>query len=351
MVICKSVTRFARNTVDTLMITRELKNLGIDVFFEQERVHSISSDGELLLSILASYAQEESRVVSENCKWRIRKNFKNGIINNQFKIYGYEFKNGKLEIIPEEAEIIKIIFESYLEGSGLITIAKKLNALNIKSKLGTNWSNSTIFDILKNEKYIGDMLLQKSYIVDHLTKKQVKNNGELPQYYVKNSHAAIIDRELFEKVQNEMKRKSRKPIETKKNHIFTGKIKCGICGSNFKHKTANIGSKYAKSVWICNTFNTLGKSYCESKQIPEEILKSKAAEVLKISEFQGDKFKQNIKQILVPKFGTLLFYFVNGDQIETTWQNPSRRESWTEEKRQKARERALNNLTKGESEN
>jgi len=326
MIICKSITRFARNTVDTLVITRELKSLGIDVYFEQERIHSLSEDGELMLSILASYAQEESRVVSENCKWRLRKKFKEGLPNN-FRVYGYKLKNNKLEVIPEEAKVIKIIFGDYLSGLGRTAIAKKLNELKIKPMFGTVWRESVIASILKNEKYVGDLLLQKSYVSDHLSKKQVKNNGELPQYYVENNHEPIISKELFEKVKNEIKKRSKNPSKSRKQHLFTGKIKCGICGANYKFKMNG-----KKPVWICNTLNSLGKTHCSSKQIPENILKEKLQEIAKLSE---------IKQILVPEQGTLLFCSKNGAQIKTTWQNKSRSESWTPEMKKQAREKAL----------
>ena len=331
MIICKSITRFARNTVDTLIVTRELKKLGIDVFFETERIHSLSGDGELMLSILASYAQEESRIVSENCKWRIRKNFKEGK-STYFKIYGYEFKKGKLEIIPKEAEIVKMIFNDYLSGMRTTVIAKKLNELKIKPKLSKVWRESVISGILKNEKYVGDMLLQKSYIKDHLSKKQMKNNGELPQYYVENSHEPIISREVFEKVQNELKKRSKKPSKVQKQHLFTGKIKCEICGSNFKYKITALGTKYEKPVWICNTFNTLGKKHCGSKQIPEDILKEKLSEIGEISE---------IEQIIVPENGTIIFCLKNGQQIKKLWQNKPRSQSWTKKMKQKAKETAL----------
>jgi len=336
MVICKSITRFARNTVDTLVATRELKELGVDIYFELERIHSISEDGELLLSILASYAQEESRICSENCRWRIRNKFKKGIPSN-FRIYGYSNKKGDIIVVSKEAEIVKIIFNDYLSGMGTTAIAKKLNELKIKPKVSAVWRDSTISGILKNEKYIGDMLLQKSYAKDHLSKKQVKNDGVLPQYYIENNHEPIVSKEVFEKVQNEMKKRSRKPSKAEKQHLFTGKIKCGICGSNFKYKITNSGTKYAKSVWICNTFNTIGKSHCKSKQIPEGIPKEKLPEVATIEE---------VEQILVPENGTIIFCLKNGRQIKKSWQNKSRSQSWTAKMKDKAKKQALERRNK-----
>ncbi|GMB10627.1 MAG: recombinase family protein [Candidatus Improbicoccus devescovinae] len=348
MIICKSITRFARNTVDMLLITRELKNLSVDVYFEQEKIHSLSEDGELMLTILASYAQEESRVVSENCKWKLRKKFKSGIPNN-FKIYGYELKNGRLEITTKEAKIIKIIFKNYLEGLGKNAIMKKLNKLKIKPKISDFWNESTIDKILRNEKYVGDMLFQKTYVNNHLEKKKIKNSGELPMYLVKNSHEAIIDREIFDKVQNEIRRraeiyKPKNKLKSESKYLFTSKIKCEICGKNYRRKINGVGTKYEKAVWICSSFNLKGKFECSSKQVPEEILKSKIAEILNLSEFNEEKFKEKFKEINlieISKAGSLNFIFQNGTIMRKVWSYKSRSESWTPEMKEKARQKSL----------
>lgn len=345
VIITKSISRFARNTVTALETLRKLKNIDVDVYFEEENIHSLSADGELMITLLASYAQEESRSVSENCKWRLRNKFKEGLPNN-FKIYGYELKNNRLEVIPHEAKIIKMIFEDYLSEMGRNAIIRKLNELKIKPKFADAWRESVVFKILQNEKYIGDMLLQKSFVSDHLSKKQVKNNGQLPQYYVSDCHEAIIDRATFEKVQSEIKRRSTKSKKSKKNHVFTGKMKCGICGSFYKHKTTASGTKYEKSVWICNTFNSLGKSRCSSKQIPEDILKEKTAEVLQIPKFDKKTFKEKIKTIEISDSRSLTFFMEDGSKIHKTWENKSRRESWNEENRQMARTKALERVKK-----
>ena len=205
MVITKSISRFARNTLDTLTITRELKNLGIDVYFERERIHSVSSDGELMLTILASFAQEESRSVSENCKWQIRNSFKNGDYIN-FAMFRYKIRNKKFKIVPEEAEIVREIFYDFLSGMGRNAIMKKMIDKGYKTKFGKSWNESAIDRMLKNEKYSGDMLLQKRFTPDHLNKIQVKNNGELPMYYVKNGMEAIIDKKLLRQFKRKLKK-------------------------------------------------------------------------------------------------------------------------------------------------
>jgi len=274
MILTKSISRFARNSVDLLETVRELKNLGIDCYFEKENIHCISGDGELLLSILASFAQEESLSVSENCAWRIRNKYKDGIPNT-FTILGYDVKKGVLTVNPEEAKIVKMIFSDYLSGMGKTAIVKKLHESRVRPKLNGEWDSRKIHDILCNEKYIGDLLMQKGYISDHLTKKNRKNKGELPQYLVKDNHEPIIYRDTFEKAQREMARRAgqyypRSDITAK--YPFTGKIECGICGKHYRRKINNSGTKYERVIWVCSTYNTLGKSHCASRQIPESTL-------------------------------------------------------------------------------
>lgn len=182
MVIAKSITRLARNTVTLLETARELKLLGVDIFFEKENIHTLSTDGELMLALLSSFAQEESRSASENVKWRIRKNFEAGI-PNAGNTLGYRLRNGALEIVPEEAETVRQIFTDFLSGMGRTAIARKLNRMGIPTKHGSAWNANTLYRILRNEKYAGDLLLQKTYRPDHINKKDIDNCGELPMYY------------------------------------------------------------------------------------------------------------------------------------------------------------------------
>ena len=282
MIITKSITRFARNTVTLLATIRELRDLGIDVYFEKENIHTLSADGELMITLLAAYAQEESYNVSENQKWRIRRMFEQGRPNTG-RMLGYRLKNGVLQIVPEEAEIVKMIFNDYLSGMGRNLIVKKLIRMGVPTLSGGQWRESTVLGILTNEKYTGDMLLQKTYSVDHLTKKQMINHGERRRYYIENSHEPIIDKETFAKVQQELARRAEKfqpnaPFSGE--YPFTGLIRCGFCGGYFRRKIANAGSKYAKPVWICDTYNTYGKDVCSAQQIPEKILMEKTSEVL-----------------------------------------------------------------------
>lgn len=344
MVITKSLTRFARNTVTLLETVRELKLLGIDVYFEKENIHTLSSDGELMLTLLASFAQEESRSVSENQKWRIRKMFEQGRPNTG-RMLGYRLKDGVLYVVPEEAEIVKMIFADFLSGMGKNAITKKLNRLNIPTMNGGPWGESVIYDVLHNEKYTGDMLLQKTYRPNHISKRSVANHGQLPQYYVENSHEPIIDKETFMLAQQESKRRAAAfPAKlASEPYSFTGIVRCELCGKLFKRKIANASSKYAKPVWICPTFNSRGKAVCPAQQIPEYILIAKTSEVLERTDWDREGLRRDIDEIKVPGFGRLTYVFQDGRSKEVTWQNPSRKKSWTKEMKQAAREHSLKN--------
>ena len=345
MIITKSISRFARNTLTVLETVRELKNLGIDVYFENENIHSLSEDGELMLTLLSSFAQEESLSVSENCKWRIRDKFKCGIPFNS-KTLGYTYENGNFEVDSSEAKIVKMIFEDYLNGMGMLMIAKKLEKMKIKPRHSTKWNKNSVRTILQNEKYTGDLILQKTFIKDHISKKHCINKGELPKYYVEKSHTPIIDKDTFFKVQDEIAKRAKKYSKVKNlnTYAFTSKIKCNLCGKNYRRKIAASGTKYEKPVWMCPTFNAYGKKCCPSSQIPEEILETISAEVLGISHFYKNIFEEKIKQIIVPNKGALYFIFKDGSQVKKTWNYPPRSESWTEEMKKMARENETKRL-------
>ena len=321
LIITKSISRFARNTVTLLETVRELKSLGVDVYFEEQNIHAISCDGELMLTILASYAQEESLSASENQKWRIRKNFEQGI-QSTFSLYGYRCKDRNITVYEPEAKIVKQIFKLYLAGIGSVNIANHLTALGIPSQSGGEWSSRTIMAMLKNEKYIGDMLLQKYYTKDHLTKKDTINKGELPQYYVENSHEGIISKDDFKAVQEILKSKPHFPS---KEYDFKRMVFCGICGNRYARK-----KNYKKYVWRCHVFHNQGKDKCPSKQVPDKVLKDKAKD-----------FDKEISKIIVFPNNQLKFIFVDNSEVITTWEQASRKNSWTDEMRENARQKTL----------
>ena len=346
LIITKSISRFARNTVTILQTVRELKEIGVNIYFEREKIYSMSPNGELMLTLLASFAQEESRSVSENCKWRIRNRFKTGDYYN-FNMLGYQITNKKLEKNSQEAEIVKMIFNDFMSGMGKNAIMKKLVSMGCQTKRHKNWGEETVTRILRNEKYAGDMLLQKYFKSNHIDKKDIKNIGQLPQYHVKNSHEPIIDRATFEAVQEELKRRTdcfAAPHKQKQPYCFTSKVICGNCGKCFHRKTAHLGKKYEKTVWGCSTYMRLGKSSCHFKQIPEEILMSLASEVLGNAKFDESDFIKRIAKVIVIDNGVIKFVFYDGTEVIKQWHYKSRSESWDEEKRQKAREYYFQNL-------
>jgi len=338
MIITKSISRFARNTVTLLETVRELKLLGVDVYFEEQNIHSMSGDGELMLTILASYAQEESLSASENCKWRIRKQFENGELAGLKFMFGYHIVKGEIAIDPEQAAVVRMIFKDYIGGMGGGRIAKKLKEMNVATVRGGAWDAERVIAILKNEKYTGNALLQKKYVADHLTKKLVRNDGKLPQYFAEGTHPAIIDMAIFEKAQAVMEER-RGRYSTKdtsaKRYAFSGIIRCGNCGKKYKRKVTA-----GKAAWQCATYLQEGKAACPAKQIPEAVLYMTGTEVLGLDEFDADIFKERIVEIMVPEFNTLLFVFSDGHAVEKVWQDRSRRVSWTIEMRQAAREKA-----------
>lgn len=344
IVLAKSITRFARNTVILLETVRELKKLGIDIHFEEEHIETLSSKGELMISILAARAQEESRSASENQLWRIKKSYEKGIPVTG-NCLGYRMVDHQFLIDEEEEQIVLRIFSMYLSGMGNAAIAKKLTEDGVKNRLGeVKWVPSGIAKILRNEKYRGDLKLQKTFVTDHISKKLVDNHGERAQYYVTDAHDPIISKERFEKVQQEIKRRADKPKKAKEPTFtaFSGLITCGRCGKHFARCMANAGTKYEKPAWGCKTSNTYGMSYCDMGQrIPEYILEEAVCSVLGIDHPDDKVIRDKVKEIVVPERNALLFKLSDGSEKKIEWHNRSRRESWTPEMREEARQREL----------
>lgn len=334
-IITKSISRFARNTVTLLSTIRELKHIGVDVYFEEQNIHTISSDGELMITILASYAQEESRQVSENMKWRIRKNFEEGKTWNSV-IYGYSYDDGIFKIIPYEAQVVRLIYDYYLSGMGVGAVTKKINEEGYLTRKNKKWNKSSVRYILTNYNYTGNLILQKTYTENHLTKKKKINNGHLPKYHVKESHEAIVSVTEYRKVQEELNKrdslsgKRRSP----QKYPFTGMIVCDKCGTNYRRKTTPY-----KHVWQCNNYIENGKVACDAKQVPEEILFEVSTDILELEEFNEDIFKKNIRSIKACDNNELVFTFNDETEVIKKWQNKPISESWTKEKRELARRR------------
>ena len=255
LIVTKSVSRFARNTVDSLTTVRNLKEKGVEIYFEKENIWTLDSKGELLITIMSSLAQEESRSISENCVWGQRKRFADGKVTVPFGHFlGYDRgEDGNLVVNPEQAATVKRIYSMFLQGMTPFGIASKLTADGILSPGGKErWNAGAVRSILTNEKYRGDALLQKSYTVDFLTKKKKPNDGEIPQYYVEGNHEAIIAPDVFEAVQRELERRSNGRNRHSGVHLFSGKIKCGQCGSWYGSKVWHSTDKYRQVIWQCN---------------------------------------------------------------------------------------------------
>ena len=276
LIITKSVSRFARNTVDTLTTVRRLKEKGVEIYFEKENIYTLDSKGEMLITIMSSLAQEESRSISENVTWGHRKLFADGKLMLPYGHFlGYKKGEDDLpEIVEKEAEIVRLIYRLFLEGQTPSGIAKYLTKEKIPSPSGKElWQKSTVTSILHNEKYKDDAMLQKTFTVDFLTKKKKVNEGEIPQYYVENSHPAIISPEVFDLAQHEFrKRKNVKGYKTG-GGCFSGKIICSECGSFFGSKVWHSTSKYRRVIWQCN-HKFKDKEKCKTPHLYEDDLKA-----------------------------------------------------------------------------
>lgn len=255
LIITKSVSRFARNTVDSLTTIRKLKENGTECYFEKENIWTFDGKGELLLTIMSSIAQEEARSISENCTWGQRRRLSEGKVSVPYACFlGYDKgEDGMLKINEEQAKVVRRIYGMFLQGQSAYAIARKFTEEKILTPAGkTTWYASTIKSILTNEKYKGDALLQKTYTSDFLTKKKKINMGEIPQYYVKNSHEAIIEPEVFDTVQKLMQKTKNKKGRQSCTSIFSSKIRCGDCGEYYGSKVWHSNDKYRRVIWRCN---------------------------------------------------------------------------------------------------
>ena len=311
-VITKSISRFARNTLDCLKYVRKLKELNIDIYFEKENIHTLEASGELLLTIMASLAQQESQSLSQNVKLGLQFRYQDGKVQiNHNHFLGYtKDADGNLIIVEEEAKVVRRIFREYLEGSSFRDIAEGLERDGIKTGgKKSKWHLSTVQGILRNEKYIGDALLQKTITTDFIEKTRIKNDGSLPQYYVKDSQPAIIPKDIFTQVQEEMARRANlfSGDESKKRRVYSSKYAlssictCSRCGDIYRRIAWNNRGKHSV-VWRCCTRVEHGPSACDAPTIQEEELQNATVKainmVLKCSDSMQDILKGNIEKVL-----------------------------------------------------
>ena len=275
LIVTKSVSRFARNTVDSLTAVRKLKEHGTEVYFEKEGIYTFDSKGELLITIMSSLAQEESRSISENVTWGQRKRFADGKVSLPYKSFlGYrKGPDGLPEIVPEEAEIVREIYRLFIQGKTVNWIATHLTGKGIPTPRGKEkWQTSTIESILTNEKYKGSAVLQKKFTVDFLSKKMKVNEGEVPQYIVDQSHPAIIAPEEWQKVQDEMAVRKAKGKHHNSLSPFSAKIVCGDCGEFYGSKVWHSTDKYRRVIWQCNG-KFKGEHRCATPHLYEDDIK------------------------------------------------------------------------------
>lgn len=287
MIITKSISRFARNTLDTLKYVRMLKEKGIAVFFEDENINTLTMDGELLLVVLSSVAQQEVENISSNVKKGLKMKMQRGELVGFQGCLGYDYhKDTKsISVNEKEAEIVRYIFNRYIEGAGCTVIANELENLGYKTKYGSSrWVQSTVIGIIKNEKYKGDLLLGKTFTVDPISKRRLENFGEEDKFYIRDHHEAIISEEIFEEAQKILAKRNvnrgvhqegQKRNKFSRKYAFSCMIKCGFCGGTLSRRNWHSSSAYTKTIWHCVTATKHGKKNCpHCKGIPEEVIEN-----------------------------------------------------------------------------
>ena len=326
IILTKSISRFARNTVDTLQTVRELKAVGVEVRFEKENLHTFDPKCEMMLTIMSSLAQEESRSISENVRWGKQKSMRDGKVSLAYsRFLGYKKgADGRPEIVEEEAAIIRKIYDLFLSGKTINEIAAILTNMGVLTPAGrTKWSVSTVRSILSNEKYKGEALLQKTFTVDYLTKEVRKNNGEVPSVRVRNSHEPIIEPEVFDRVQSMLATSAKRRAKVRTKLPFAGKLICGDCGSFYGHKVWRLrstGERY--NVWYCN-HKYDGDRACESPRLRDEEVKAAFEKMLqKCSDpnpvYTDEKWNELVESVKVCRGGHLIFTLTEGRVVKVT---------------------------------
>jgi len=302
LIITKSISRFARNTLDTISYVRKLKEKGVEVFFEKENLWTLDSKSELILTIMASIAQEESRSISQNVQWGKRVAFQSGKVSFAYSNFlGYKKVDDKIVVVEKEAEIVKKIYSDFLvKGKTPTGIAKELKCLEIKTPSGknNNWTTNNIISILTNEKYKGDALLQKTFTENYLDQTIVKNTGQVPQYYVENSHPAIIERDMWELVQVEMERRDRLGAKYSAADIFSSKLVCSDCGGFYGKKKWHSNTAYERFVYQCNSKFQKGKCRCQTPHLTEDEIKEKFIEAYNLTMEDKERITNDLKEVI-----------------------------------------------------
>ena len=321
LILTKSISRFARNTVDLVKTVRELKEMGIEVWFEEDHIRSFDADGELILTLLAAFAQAELETMSGNIKWVIRKKFQQGKLNGVCPFLGYRWDKEKemLRVVPDEAQTVKRIFQLSISGTPTRDIARILNNDGIPAMRGGKWQNSSILSVLRNITYTGNTLLQKTYAVDPFSKRLV-NNGEITRYYFENSHEAIISMEEYRKAQDSLLHLRKAGCySVLPRYPFSQILVCGECGKHYRRTT--VTSKYGKTYkWICSTKDMKGAKACSGKRIPERELYRISCETLGMETFDEERFHECVSTITVVGDDQLDFHLTDGTIVSQKWE-------------------------------
>ena len=326
LIITKSVSRFARNTVDTLTAIRKLKEHGVEVYFEEQNIYTLDGKGEVLLTIMSSIAQEESRNISENVTWGMRKRFADGKVTMPYgQFMGYRRgKDGTPEVVEAEADVVRTIFRRFLEGATPAMISRELNLAGIpcpsrKSLLSENeaevakarkktsrWGTSTVENILTNEKYKGDAILQKTYCTDYLLKTFVVNDGSVvPKYYAQNSHPAIVSPEVFDLAQQELAWRRSLNGRYSGRSCFASRVVCGDCGAFYGSKVWHSTDEYRRTIWRCNN-KYAGETKCATPHVTQEALEKAFVQVIQQMLSQKDRILTACREALDEAFDTRL---------------------------------------------
>lgn len=347
IVLAKSVSRFARNTVDLLEAVRRLKELNVDVRFEREGISTLSAEGEVMLTLLAAFAQLESESTSENIKWAVRKRMAEGISNGRHRIYGYRWEGFDLQIEPKEAVIVSRIFDEFLSGSIVAEIVRKLNDDTVPSPGGREWNKNTVNYILGNRAYVGDLHLQKFFVSDPLKGRKRRNAGELPQYIVEGNHDPIVDRETFERAGAILE--ERRALGWRANpalniSALSGKVKCAVCGRSYGH-----GSMHAdgKSYWQCMSAKEGRPCTSPAPFIRDDILKAACASALGIDRFNDAACAEGIERIEVHPDKSVYIFLSDGTEHSTSCAYDGRK-TWSRERRASKAEEVRAHCSKGE---
>ena len=323
LILTKSISRFARNTVDTLQTVRKLKAVGVEVIFEKENLHTLDPKCEVMLTIMSSLAQEESRSISENVRWGQQKSMQDGKVNIPYKSFlGYrKGEDGRPEIVEEEAAIVRSIYEMFLAGKTIRYIADFLTNEGIPTPRGkSKWSVSTVRSILTNEKYKGDAILQKTYVVDFLTKETRVNHGEKKQYLVENSHDPIIAPETFAKVQEQLAQRLEKRNWSGSQHPFANRLICAACGQFYGHKVwHNVNNTERYDVWYCNHRYRADKT-CDSPILREKDIRSAFEAILRRRKdpdptYSDERWRTLVESVTVFPDRRLSFKLTEGKEI------------------------------------